>query len=90
MTIETSKGKTLHVNWADTTRLYGIDILMINFWDDRPFSEFEQDFEGCDLFFRKSEEEGDKIFDGFTKLISINRPDMFNLSEVELRLVRES
>lgn len=90
MRIETSKGKSLSVNWAETTKMFGIDVLMISFWDDRPFSEFEKDFEGCDFFYRTSEEQGDKIFDGFTKLISVNRPDMFNLSEVELRLVRES
>lgn len=90
MTITTSKDLTIPVNWAWVMNIMGKETLMINFTDLRSFSDLAFDFEGCDMIYRKSEEEGDLIFEGFTKLVTLNRPDLFmNPDQVEIHLIKE-
>lgn len=73
MTITTSKGKVLDIEWAWAPVGMFKD-MMLQFRDDRPLSEIVADFEGCEHFRRQSEEEGDMDFDGYTAVKSIVRP----------------
>lgn len=89
MTIETSNGFVTEVKWAWAMSLMGIETLMLAYEDDRPFSQIIPNWEENPFFFRKSEDEGDLIFEGFTKIVMINRPNLLtNPSEVEIHLVR--
>lgn len=69
MTITTNRGKTFDVNWAwamkDSNRL------MIELPDKRSVSEIAEDFDGLTRIDRKSKEEGDKVYTGYTMLTRV-------------------
>lgn len=69
MTITTNRGKTFDVNWAwaDDERL------RIEYPDTRSIVDIAEDFEGLNRIDRKSEEEGDKVYTGYTRLTGLNR-----------------
>lgn len=74
MTIETSKGNTIQVDWMwGPDGLYNNE-LRIEMQDDRALSDIARDFEGCEHFHRISENEGDMDWDGYTVLKAIVRP----------------
>lgn len=90
MTITTSKGLTYDIQWAWSLNLMGKETLMISLVDRRSFSEIAIEFEGCDMIYRNSEEEGDLMFEGFTKLVMLNRPNLISHpEEVEIHLIKE-
>lgn len=72
MTLTTSKGKTFAIDWM-WGPVGANDDLMLEYADDRPLSEIAADFEGCEGFHRESETEGDKDWEGYTRLRSIVR-----------------
>lgn len=46
---------------------------MLEFEDDRKISEIAEEMEGCGTIRRESEEEGDAVYVGFTRIRSIAR-----------------
>lgn len=72
MTVTTSKGKTITIDWM-YPHMDRTEQLMIGLHDERPLREIIEDFEGCNHFHRASEDEGDMDFDGYTELIIISR-----------------
>ena len=72
MKLTTSKGKTFEVGWMWGP--VGADgLLMLEYADDRALSQIAADFEGCEHFHRESETEGDRDWDGYTRLRSVVR-----------------
>lgn len=73
MTLTTSMGQTIEVDWAwAPVGLFGD--MMFQFHDERPLGKIASDFDGIDHIRRESQEEGDMDFDGYTVLRSIQRP----------------
>lgn len=74
MTITTSKGKTLDVNWI-WGPLRGTNQVMIDFADARKIGEIAQDFEGCETIEKTdAKREGVKeVYAGYTELVSVIR-----------------
>lgn len=68
MTIVTNRGQTFEANWA-----WADDILRIELKDSRDVSEIAQDFEGLTKISRKSENEGDAVYEGYDVLVSVQR-----------------
>lgn len=72
MKIETSKGKTYEVDWIDgPTITSGTVLLQMD--DSRPLPEIAADFDGLTRVERYSDTQGDKSFEGYSKLKSISR-----------------
>lgn len=71
MTITTSKQKTFDVNWAWAPVGEDGDMMFELTRDERPVSQIAADFEGCEHIHRESELEGDKDFDGYTRVKSV-------------------
>lgn len=69
MTITTSRGMTLEVNWAFPPR--GTDKLMIELPDTRPVADIATEFDGLSVIERKSDTEGDATYTGYTMLTGV-------------------
>ena len=74
MTVLTDKGKEFQIKlmWGPIGILN--NELMIQYEDSRLISDISKDFEGCHRFSRKSQEEGDLEFIGYSVLKSVVRP----------------
>lgn len=71
MTIMTNRGQTFDVNFAYAPTSKGR--CMIELKDSRDVSEIAQDFEGLTKISRKSENEGDAVYEGYDVLVSVQR-----------------
>ena len=69
MQLKTSKGKTYTVEWADTSTFTGDMLLEMH--DDRRLPEIAGEFDGLAWLERIDENQGDKRFEGFRRLIAI-------------------
>lgn len=69
MTITTSRGQTFNVNWAwaqeDENRL------MIELPETRSIGEIAADFDGLEKIDRRSESEGDRVYEGYDALTRV-------------------
>lgn len=83
----TAKGKTIAVDWMWLMDITGE--LMMGYSDDRPMAEIAADWEGVALLERKSEEEGDITYEGFTRIRRIVKDDIFRPGKVEIVFVKE-
>lgn len=70
MTITTSRGKTFNVEWAWADKS---GILRMELKDERSAGEIIADFDGIETISRKSKEEGDATYSGYSALIGFNR-----------------
>ena len=88
MTVTTSKGKTFDIDW-----MWGpvgeAEDLMLQLRDGRTIAEIAADFEGCDLFYRRSDTEGDMEFAGYTSVVSAARVRRGGKEAVQLTLERQ-
>lgn len=88
MTVLTSKGKEFDISWMWGPVGYSKDV-MLQMKDSRKLSEIAIDFEGCELYQRKDELEGDMTFEGYVDLIAIVRPNR-NTDDVQITLSRSN
>lgn len=72
MTITTSKSKTYQVQWADVSP-FNAGALSMQMMDTRPLPEIAAEFDGLTELARQDENQGDKTFTGFSKLVGIKR-----------------
>lgn len=70
MLLKTSKGYTYEVDWIDTVSTGALYMQMM---DERALSVIASEFEGLEWLMRESENQGDKRFDGYTRLYMIQR-----------------
>lgn len=85
MTITTSREKTFDVDWA-WGPVGERGQLMIQYADERLLSEIAKDFEGLESISRKDENEGNAMYTGYSRLVSIVRHG----EKVQLALEREA
>lgn len=79
----TVKGKTFPVDWMWMMERQGE--LVFQYSDNRHFSDIVADWSGAEVIERKSENEGDKTYEGFTAISRIIRlPD----GKIEIALVK--
>ena len=72
MKLLTSDGKTYAVDWIDgPTITTGRVVLQMQ--DSRNLSEIAADFEGLAWMKRENEEQGDKLFEGYSELVNVAR-----------------
>lgn len=69
MTITTSRGKTFDVNWAWASRTK--NQLQIELNDTRPIADIAADFDGLETISRESDTEGDKLYEGYKRLVAV-------------------
>lgn len=79
MKLTTSKGKEYVIQWADTA---ATGELFFQMADERKLSTIAREFEGLEWLRREDENQGDKLFEGFSNLRIINRiwPGVVNLT----------
>lgn len=70
MLLKTSNGNTYTVDWIDTISTGALYMQMM---DERALSVIASEFEGLEWLMRESENQGDKRFDGYTRLDMIQR-----------------
>lgn len=70
MLLKTSNGNTYTVDWIDTISTGALYMQMM---DERALSVIASEFEGLEWLMRESENQGDKRFDGYTRLYMIQR-----------------
>ncbi len=85
MKLKTSRGNEYTIQWAAATERAG-GMLMLMLLDGRKLSEIAAEFEGVERFERISEQQGDEVYEGFTRLEAISRQG----DEVQMKLVREA
>ncbi|MBR3927750.1 MAG: hypothetical protein IKJ65_01960 [Clostridia bacterium] len=81
------KGKTHDVKWM--WLLERKDQLIFQIVDERPISEIAADWEGADVIERISEEEGNKTYEGYTRIARIYRKDDIKRGCMEIVLTKE-
>lgn len=69
MKIMTNRGQMFDADWAWAED----DVLRMELKDSRDVSEIAQDFEGLTKISRKSENEGDAVYEGYDVLVSVQR-----------------
>lgn len=82
----TANGKMVEVDWMWLFDYTGE--LMMGYKDDRPMVEIAADWEGVPLFERRSEEEGDINYEGFTRIRRIVKDDIHKPGTVEIVFVK--
>lgn len=82
----TANDKTVTVDWMWLVETTGE--LMMGYSDDRPMAEIAADWEGIPVLERKSEEEGDITYEGFTRIRRIVKDDIFRPGKVEIVFVK--
>lgn len=70
MLLKTSNGNTYNIDWIDTV---STGYLFMQMTDERALSVIAAEFEGLEWLMRESENQGDKRFDGYTRLDMIQR-----------------
>ncbi len=69
MTITTSRGQTFDVNWAWASHTK--KQLRIELNDTRCIADIAADFDGLETISRKSDTEGDKLYEGYNRLTAV-------------------
>lgn len=72
MTVTTSKNLTYQVQWVDTSP-FNAGALAMQMTDARPLPEIAAEFDGLTEIVRKDENQGDKTFSGYSRLVGIKR-----------------
>ena len=72
MTVTTSRGKTFEIDWM-WGPMMNTGEMMLQLEDTRPMAEIAADFDGVRTFHRESELEGDRDYEGYTRIVSIAR-----------------
>ncbi len=72
MLLKTSKGNTYTVDWIDTVSTGGLYLQMP---DDRALSVIAAEFEGLDWLKREDANQGDKLFDGYSRLTMVKQAE---------------
>lgn len=70
MLLKTSNGNTYNIDWIDTV---STGYLFMQMPSTDPLSKIAAEFEGLEWLMRESENQGDKRFDGYTRLYMIQR-----------------
>lgn len=83
----TANGRTVNVDWMWLVPYS--EELMMGYDDDRPMAEIAADWEGIPLFERRSEEEGNITYEGFTRIRRIVKDDIYKPGKVEIVFVKE-
>lgn len=71
MKLTTSKGKEYNVQWVDGPTITN-GMVMIQLADDRRLPEIAAEFDGVERVERVSETQGNKTWEGFTRLQRIS------------------
>ena len=79
MTLKTSKGKTYEINWIGGPTVRTGNVLL-EMKDDRSLANIAREFDKLEWMERTSETEGDKRFEGFARLVGIQRGDGGNVT----------
>ena len=74
MVLKTSRNKTYEVDWVDVAAITSGNLLL-QMTDERPLHLIAAEFDGLEWLRRESEEQGNKLFEGFNRLIRISRKD---------------
>lgn len=69
MKLKTSKDKVYPIVWADVA---SSGLLYMQVRDSRPIAQIAEDFDGLEWLERISEDQGNKRFDGYSRLISVS------------------
>lgn len=72
MKLTTSKGKEYLINWVETSEI-AKGALMLQMHDERDLAVIVKEFDGLDWLNREDEKQGDKLFEGYTILIGVQR-----------------
>lgn len=72
MIITTSKNKKYQPKWIDVSP-FSTTALSMQITDARPLSKIAAEFEGITEIIRKDENQGDKTFSGYSRLVGIKR-----------------
>lgn len=72
MEIKTSQNKTYQVLWIDTSPFNPMALSM-QMMDTRPLPEIAAEFDGLTEISRTDENQGNKTFTGYSRLIGIKR-----------------
>lgn len=72
MTLNTSRNKTYTVIYVDGPTRLG-NTVMLRMADPRPILAIGAEFDGLDWFERVSESQGNKRWEGYTKLVAVRR-----------------
>lgn len=67
------KGKKIEIKWM--WLLERKDQVMLQLVDERPLAKIAAQWEGAEVIERKSENEGDKTYTGYTRILRIMRKD---------------
>lgn len=70
MLLKTSKGNTYTVDWIDTVSTGRLHMQMV---DERALSVIASEFEGLEWLMRESENQGNKLFEGYSNLTMVKR-----------------
>lgn len=74
MELKTSLNKTYEVDWVDVATATSGNLLL-QMKDERPLHLIAAEFDGLEWLYRESEEQGNKMFKGFSRLSRIYRKD---------------
>jgi len=72
MLLKTSNGNTYNVDWIDTINT---GTLYMQMMDERALSVIAAEFEGLSWLKRESENQGDKLFEGYSALTMVRQAD---------------
>ena len=72
MTITTSQNKTYPVLWIDTSA-FNPNVLVMQMTDARRLPVIASEFDGLTEIVRTDENQGDKTFNGYSRLVGIKR-----------------
>lgn len=70
MLLKTSNGNTYTVDWIDTINT---GTLYMQMMDERALSVIASEFEGLEWLMRESENQGNKLFEGYSNLTMVKR-----------------
>lgn len=70
MLLKTSKGKTYTVDWIDTINT---GTLYMQMRDESALSVIAEEFEGLEWLMRESENQGNKLFEGYSNLTMVKQ-----------------
>lgn len=72
MLLRTSNGHAYNVDWIDTVATGDLFMQML---DERALSVIAAEFEGLEWLKRESENQGDKLFEGYSKLTMVKQAE---------------
>ena len=72
MKLTTSRNREYIVDWIDGPTITSGHVMM-QMHDERKPAVIAEEFDGLEWLKRESEEQGDKLFEGYSNLVSITR-----------------